>query len=155
METQIICGNKYWLSNQTIGLAVSFKNLPEEIKVQGETFFFPTPFHVSLVYIGKIIQKYDISIPNFENKIVNDFCDFTKANNIEITSLSDEYRLVSRDGINKTVVIMCEVSNLNKFFDFLNKKYSLNVKYLPTHITLYNTIKGKSGIYLLDSDDLK
>ncbi len=50
---------------------------------------------------------------------------------------------------------MCEVSNLNKFFDLMNKKYGLNIKYPSPHATLYNVLKGKSGIYLMDSDDIK
>ena len=50
---------------------------------------------------------------------------------------------------------MCQMLNLNKFFDLINKKYGLNIKYPTTHITLYNTFKNKPGIFLMDSDDIK
>jgi len=147
---QIDALNKDW-----IGLPVFFENLPEEIKIKGDTFYFPTPFHISLVYIGKIIEKYNISIPDFRDKIIDDFSNFTKTDNIEVIKYNNKYKLVSRDGINKTIVVMCEVSNLNNFFDFINKKYELNIKYPATHVTLYNTSKGKSGIWLMDEDDIK
>src|SRR3989344_8677913 len=129
MERTFICRNsKYELmavDNEVIYLLVSFNNLPEEIMVKGITLYLPSPFHVSLVYIGKIIERYNISIPDFLNKIVEDFCNFTKTNNIEVTNYKDEYKFVTRDNIKKTVVVMCEVSNLNNFFDLINKKYEL------------------------------
>ena len=155
-EIKFICeSKKYIISERVIWLPVSFENLPEEIKVQGCNLYLPNPFHVSLVYIGKIIERYNISIPDFLNKIVDDFCNFTRVNDIDITGYNNEYRFCSRDGVKKTVVVTCEVSNLNKFFDFINKKYGLNIKYMPTHVTLYSTTKNESGIFLMDEDDIK
>ena len=52
------------------------------------------------------------------------------------------------------MIVTCEVSNINKFFDLINKKYGLNIKYPPAHVTLY-TLKDSLGIYLIDSDDIK
>jgi len=158
MEKKFICGkDKYelgGLNTDLIFLPVSFENIPQEIKAQEYTLYFPTPFHVSLVYIGKIVKKYSISIPDFLNKIVGDFCNFIKTNPIEVIRYNNEFRLANRDG-KKTIVVMCEVSNLNKFFDFVNQKYKLNIKYTPTHVTLYNTVKGEPGISLMDLDDIK
>jgi hypothetical protein len=154
-----ICGsNKYKVigeNNDVISISVSFDNLPEEIVVKGETLYFPNSFHVSLVYIQRIIERYKITIPDFKNKILNDFCDFTKECDVDIVHYKDEWRFCTRDNIKKTVVVMCEISNLNKFFDFINKKYGLKIEYPTTHVTLYNTLKGKPGIYLMDNDDIK
>ena len=154
-----ICGNsKYELAGvngDVISLPLSFDNLPEKIQVKGETLYTPTPYHISLVCIGIIKGKYNIGIPDFINKIVEDFCEFTKENKIEITRYKDEYRFVDDKQSKKTVVVMCEVSNLDKFFDFINQKYKLNIKYPAPHVTLYNTLKGKPGIPLIDEDDLK
>ncbi len=145
---QLDATNKDW-----IGFPVSFKNLPEEVTVQGEKFYFPTPFHVSLVYIGKMIEKYNISIPNFKDKTIEDFSEFTKANDISIVRYN-EFRLVARDD-KKAILVMCEVSNLNNFFDLINKKYGLKIKYMTTHVTLYNKVKGGKGIWLMDEEDIK
>lgn len=159
METEFICGgSKYeiYKTTNTIGLPITLNNLPETIQIKGDTLYFPGPFHVSLFYTGRYIDKYGISIPDFVNKIVRDFCDFTKTNNIEFLGYKNEYRLVSRDDLwKKTVVVMCEISNLNKFFDSVNKKYNLKIKYPVPHVTIYNTKKGEPGMYLLDSDDIE
>jgi hypothetical protein len=154
MSSEFMCGNeKYKIGNDTIYLPVSFNNLPEEIQVKGQTLYLPTPFHVSLVYIGKMIEKYNISIPNFKEKIASDFCEFTKAHDINILRYN-EFRFVEKEE-KKTVIVMCEVSNLDKFFDLINKKYGLHIKYMTTHITLYGNLKKKSGIWLMDEDDIK
>lgn len=155
--SEFICGtNKYEIGgeSQTIFLPVSFENLPEEIKVQGQTLYLPSPFHVSLVYIGKMIKKYKITIPDFANKIVGDFCDFTKTNDIDLIRYTNEFKFVTKNE-KQTVVVMCEVSNLNKFFDLINQKYRLNVLYMPTHVTVYGDVKGRRGVWLMDEDDIK
>jgi len=162
MNSRFICGNnKYKIGGtkeDTIYLPVSFTNLPKEIEVRIGTsrqmLHLPSSFHVSLVYIGKIIEKYNISIPDFVNKIIDDFCNFTKTNDIEVLFYSDEYRFVSRDN-KKTIVAMCKVSNLNEFFILINKKYKLNIKYMTTHVTLYVNLKNKYGVFLMDEDDIK
>jgi hypothetical protein len=158
MSERFICGgNKYelmGLNENVISLSVSFENLPKKIQVKEDTFYLPSPFHISLIYIQRIIDNYNILIPDFFNKIIEDFCDFTKTNNIELIGYKNEYKLVERNG-KKTIVVMCEVSNLNKFFDLINEKYELNIKYPTTHVTLYNVLKGEPGVYLMDSDDIK
>lgn len=161
MDSEFICGGKEYeayIQNDeytTIGIPVNLLNLPEEINVQGLTLYLPNPFHVSLFYMKRSIDRYNISIPDFTSKILDDFCEFTKNNKIKITSFkNNEYRLVSRDGVWKTVVVMCEVSNLNKFFDFVNNKYDLKIKHPTPHVTLYNTRKREHGMYLMDSDDI-
>jgi len=157
--SNFICGSKkhelIGVDNDVITISVSFENLQEEIRAHEETLYLPSPFHVSLVYIGKIIQRYNVTIPDFRTKILNDFCEFTKENEVDIVGYRDEYRFCSRDGIKKTVVVMCEVSNLNRFFDFINAKYGLNIRYPTTHATLYNTLKGEPGISLMDEDDIR
>src|SRR3989344_5957913 len=131
MSSRFICETKKYKiggekEDTTIYLPVSFEGLPEEVKVQEQTLYFPNPFHVSLVYIGKIVEKYNITIPNFLNKIVNDFCEFTKTHDIEVVRYNNEFKFVARND-KKTVIVMCEVSNLNKFFDSINKKYELHI----------------------------
>jgi len=130
MSERFICGgNKYelmGLNENVISLSVSFENLPKKIQVKEDTFYLPSPFHISLIYIQRIIDNYNILIPDFFNKIIEDFCDFTKTNNIELIGYKNEYKLVERNG-KKTIVVMCEVSNLNKFFDLINEKYELAI----------------------------
>jgi hypothetical protein len=49
---------------------------------------------------------------------------------------------------------MCDISNLNNFFDLINKKYDLQIEYQPTHVTLY-TLQPNKGIFLADSGDIE
>lgn len=75
MNKQFICEeNKYIFQHRTIGLPVSFLNLPKTIQIEGYTLLLKSSFHISLVCIGKIIEKYNISTPEFENSVIKDFC---------------------------------------------------------------------------------
>ena len=67
MEKRNICNNKfsYNLKNKVVGLPVAFKGFPGEIKVEKNDLMLRESFHVSLVCVGKIIEKYNISISLF------------------------------------------------------------------------------------------
>ncbi len=152
MDAELICENKFKYGHRTIALPVKLENLPDSIVVEGHTLFLKNSFHVSLICIGKIIEKHEISISDFENKIINDFCEFSKTNDIRILKYSD-YKFAARDEL-KTVIVMCEVSNLYTFFKIINTKYRLEIEYPPTHVTLY-AHDGKTGIFLTDSNNIK
>ncbi len=153
---KFICGHeKYMLAGQkgdSITLPVSFSNLPSNIEINGYELLLKPEFHVSLVCIGKIIEKHGVTISNFIEKVANDFCEFIKSNKVEVSHYRDEFLFASEDE-KRTVVMMCDVSNLNRFFDIINEKYDLALKYPPTHVTLY-TLTGL-GIFLTDSDDIE
>jgi hypothetical protein len=148
-----ICGNKFqYTVNKTIILPVKLENLPNELQIESNTLLLQSSFHVSLVCIGKIIEKHNISVPDFENKIINDFCKFCETNKIEVLEY-DDFKFVVQDDL-KTVIVMCKVSNLDRFFGLINKKYELNIEYPPTHVTLY-ILPDKHGIFLTDASDIK
>lgn len=157
MSKKFICGgNKYEIggpNSDTIGLPVVLNNLPDKIIMEGYTLMRKTSFHCSLVCIGKIIEKNKIQISDFLNKVITEFCEFTKNNPIELLGYQNEFRFVSEKE-KCSVVIMCDISNLNKFFNLINKKYKLNIEYPPTHVTLY-TLQLDIGIFLTDSTDIK
>jgi hypothetical protein len=158
MGGKFICGgNKFELGDPNvkavIGLPVSVIKLPPKIEVEGCELYSRTKFHVSLVYIGQIIEKHKVSVFNFIDKVVEDFCDYTKNNEIKLLRYRDEFRFVSR-GDRKSVVVKCDVSNLSEFFNLMNKKYDLQVECTPTHVTLY-TLQPDVGISLTDSGDIQ
>jgi hypothetical protein len=103
--------------------------------------------------MGQIIKKHGVSTPNFAEGVMVDFCDFVQKNPIELLRYRDEYRFMAEDE-KRAVVIMCDVSNLDKFFDHLNSKYKLTLEYPPTHVTLY-TLQPNVGIFMTDSADLQ
>ncbi|MES2315464.1 MAG: hypothetical protein V4486_01880 [Patescibacteria group bacterium] len=158
MGAQNICeGIKYTISaTNTIALPISLENLPKEIIVNGKKLLLKPSFHVSLVCINEIINKHNITILNFVDSVVQDFCDFVSKNDIKLLSYLNEFKLVTdnNDRDWHTVVVLCKVSNLDKFFDIVNSKYKLEIEYPPTHITLYVT-EAKPGIFLTDAKDVK
>ncbi len=154
MEEKFICNDeKYTLKKQTISLPVAIQGLPDKLEIGGYTLLRRSSFHVSLVCIGKIIEKEGIQIPEFENAIINDFCEFVSQNDISLIRYRDEFRFVVQNE-RRSVVAMCEVTNLEKFFDLLNKKYKLHLKVPPTHVTLY-TLQLNLGIFLTDLSDIQ
>ncbi|MBI3888425.1 hypothetical protein HY311_01380 [Candidatus Nomurabacteria bacterium] len=151
---EFICGNKYMISvNDTILLPVLLDNLPSKITVDSNELLLKSAFHISLVCIKEIIRKHNIIIPNFKDLVVNDFCEFTKNNDINLLNYLDEFKLIVEDDL-RAVVVLCKVSNLDKFFELINNKYGLKIEYPPTHVTLY-TPEGKPGIFLTDANDIK
>ncbi|MDD4901610.1 MAG: hypothetical protein PHE24_00540 [Patescibacteria group bacterium] len=154
MKEKFICGTKkYLLEWGNITLPVLLKELPREIEVEGYRLALKSSFHVSLVCPGKIIEKNNISIKNFADLVIKDFCEFTKDHDVSLTGYRDEFRFVAQNE-RRTVVMMVKVSNLDSFFDLLNRKYDLKLEVPPTHITLY-TLQSDIGIYLTDQKDLK
>lgn len=154
MKINNICGRYTISATNTISLPVSLGNLPDEIVINSNKLVLKSSFHVSLVCINEIIKKHRISIPEFRDAIVQDFCNFVKTSDVTLLNYLEDFKFVEEND-QKTVVIMCEVSNIDKFFDLINKKYELNIEYQSTHVTLYNTLKGQPGISLMDSDEIK
>ncbi len=153
MERRTICEGSFVFGHNTISLSVSLDNIPNKITFEGNDFFINDFLHISLVCIGKIIEKYNVSIPDFENKIINDFCEFSKNNKVGLIEYSNDFKFAQKDD-KKTIVAICKVSNLDKFLRLVNKKYGLNIEYPPTHVTLYK-LEGKLGIFLTDASDIK
>ena len=157
MSNNYICNsNKYTLGGQTgdsIALPVTVSGLPDQVEVEGNILLRKTSFHVSLVCIGQIIKKHAISTPDFIEKVINDFCEFTKDNDISFVQYRDEFRFVEENE-RKSVVVMCDISNLDTFFDLFNEEYNLTLEYQSTHVSLY-TLQPNNAIFLTDSTDLE
>lgn len=152
MERKLICGDKFVFGHGTISLPVSLKDVPNEIIYLGDTFLVNDFLHVSLVCIEKIIEKYNVKISDFKDKIIKDFCEFSDKNDVGSVFYNNDYRFAEKDD-KKTIIITCKVPNLDKFFELINKKYELNIEYPPTHVTLYK-LPGKMGIFLTDASDI-
>jgi hypothetical protein len=154
MQYKNICNSdKYFFYHDTICTPVTFGDLPEEIVVENETFFKKSDFHISLVAMGKIIEKNKITTPEFKESIVSDFCEFVAENPINLIGFKSEYRLASEKQLN-SIVAMCDVSNLEEFFAHINEKYSLHLEVPPTHVTLYTSHRNL-GIFLTDASDIE
>ena len=150
-----ICdSDRYTISpTNTIALPVALENLPNEIKIEEEILVLKSSFHISLVCINQIVLKYKVDILNFRDLVLKDFCEFTKTNDISLVKYTNEFKFAVENDL-KTIIVLCDVSNLNNFFHLINKKYGLNIEYPPTHVTLY-ALPNKLGIFLTDSNDIE
>ncbi len=150
---KFICGNKYTISGtNTIALSVDISNLPARINVENSDLVVKSAFHISLVCINEIIRKNKIMDTNFKDSVVADFCNFVQGNDVDLIKYTNEFRFLEQND-QKSIVVFCEVSNINKFFDILNEKYNLNLECPPMHVTIY-LLEGKLGIFLTDTNDL-
>ncbi len=152
MKNYICDKNKYFFGNGYIATSVEIENLPKKLTLNNRTFLIKSSFHVSLVCVKNIVLRLG---EDFEQKIINLFCDFTSKNKISFIDYKEEIRYaVDKKTGRETIIIMCDVSNLKKFFGALNKKFGLNTETPPTHVTLY-TLQQDKGIGLNNISDIK
>jgi hypothetical protein len=144
METKnYICnGNAFAYSKGYIGLPVVVERLPETLTIKGETLQLKSSFHVSLVCVKNILEQ----LPDAEQEIIDEFCRFSKENEVSFGNYTGEFRFVE-DGDRKTLVALCEISNLTHFADQLSKRLDIEIPCQPTHVTLY-TLQPDVGIGL-------
>ena len=154
---EFICGgDKYEVGGpklDSIGLRVAPVGLPPTIGAEGLTLKLKGHLHVTLVAIGKIIERHGVANPNFKDTVMADFCEFVRDNPIELVRYRDEYRFMWQDE-RRSVVVMCDVSNLDTFYNQLNAKWGLQLEYPPTHVTLYS-LDGNLGVFMVDSSDVQ
>lgn len=152
MDSYICNGNKYRYSKGYIGLPIEINaSLPKEIGVESNTLTIKSSFHISLVCVKNILNQN--SREGLEKKIIESFCKFTTENDISFIRFTDEFRFAISEG-RKTIVAMCEVSNLNKFFRLLSEELGVEVPTQPTHVTLY-TLQPDLGIGLNSQEELE
>lgn len=154
MAYEPICNGVYHIGNtETISLPIHIPGIPETVDVEGYTLKRRSEFHVSLVCIGRIRERFPSVAKDFTEDTIREFCAYVAQRPVVFVAFRNEFRFVSF-GEQKTLVAMADVSHLAGFFNRLNEKHGLALEYPPTHVTLY-TLDGKPGIFLLDSNDIK
>ncbi|MCR4263754.1 MAG: hypothetical protein NUV98_03500 [Candidatus Roizmanbacteria bacterium] len=144
-ERNYICGgNKFTYSKGYITLPVEINDLPESILIEGETLYKKPSFHASLLCVKDIIEKHGNG--NMEERILNFFCSFVKENDISFVKYSGEFRFAKSEE-RKSLVALCEISNLKKFSESLGQELGIEIPPQPTHVTLY-TLQPDVGIGL-------
>ncbi len=152
MKNYICNENEYFFGNGYIATSVEIKDLPKTLGINGKILFLKSSFHVSLVCVKNIVSKYG---GNFEQKVIDFFCDFVSKNKMSFANYKNEFRYaVDKETGKETVIVMCDVSNIKEFFEALNKKLGFNVETPPTHITLY-TLQQDKGIGLNNNPDIE
>lgn len=145
-----ICGGtKFAYSKGYIGLPVEIINLPDTVLVEGETLQKKSSFHVSLVCVKDILAGRDI----LEQDVIDAFCTFVKQKDISFVRYTGEFRF-ARHEERRTLVALCEVSNLPGFSQALGDTFGITLAPQPTHVTLY-TLQPDAGIGLNGPADME
>lgn len=147
MRHYICGGNKYQSGEGYIYLPVKITNLPNTITISGDILGIKNEFHVSLVNTKRLAYE------NIEEKVINYFCDFTSKNEVSFLKYRDEFRLVKR-GWELSIIVMCDISNLELFFKEMEKDVGIKADLQPTHVTLY-TLKPSTGIGVSSQSELR
>lgn len=137
----------------SIGLPIRLNNLPAELTIDGYRMVRKKAFHVTLVPVGNIAQRHEINDPNLLEELLKDFQQFVAQHPIRFLRLTNEFRFVTQNN-RRTIVGMCEVENLDKFYATINLQYNFIFEVPPTHVTLY-TLYGGPGIFLIDHMDIE
>ncbi len=146
MENYICGGNKYIYKGGYVALPVEVKDLPNTISVQGNELLLKSSFHVSLVCVKRLIEPYGEAAADIEQKILELFCAFVSKNAISFLTYKNEFRFAVFEE-RKSAIVLCEVSNLDKFPQLLKSELGIEIPVQPTHVTLY-TLEPDAGIGL-------
>lgn len=149
LKNYICGGDKFAYSKGYIGLPVEVGDLPDTVIVEGETLHRKSSFHVSLVCVKDILSKN----PDVEQEVLDAFCSFAEKKNISFIRYTGEFRFAQHEE-KKTLVALCEISNLLEFSESLGRKLGMIFPLQPTHVTLY-TLQPNAGIGLNSPADME
>ena len=149
MKKFICDGEKYKFGDGYIYMPIKIENLPQQITINEYSLQVKPEFHCSLVCIKGISPEYG---DNIEEKIIEYFCDFASKNEVSFLNYRNEFRLVKKED-KVSIVVMCDISNLENFFNTLEKEHNINADTQPTHITLY-TLQPNIGIGIPSKKEL-
>ncbi|HEX8591435.1 MAG TPA: hypothetical protein VF696_01645 [Candidatus Paceibacterota bacterium] len=145
-----ICGARTHAYGQGyIGLPVTVEGLPQEISVGEINLQAKSTFHVSLLCVKYLIRKYGESV---EQDLLSLFCEFTRENSVSFVRYTGEFRFAEMME-RKSIIAMCEVSNLESFFELARRELRISLQSQPTHVTLY-TLQPELGIGLNTQRDI-
>lgn len=127
---------------------IQLPSLPETVVIDGIKLSLKTSFHVSLICVKQFLE-----FENIEERAVSSFCAFAASHEVSFVRFTGEFRLAQFEG-RKSLVALCEISNIDLLFKFLSKELGVEVPPQPTHVTLY-TLQKDVGIGLNSDSEMK
>jgi hypothetical protein len=138
-----ICGgSKFLYAKGYIGLPITITGLPESIVIEGQTLVRKNSFHVSLLCVKDLLAEN----AGIEIDVIKAFCTYANQNDIAFATYTGEFRF-AQAGERKSLIALCEISNLHGLANEMSKATGLPVPSQPTHVTLY-TLQPNLGIGL-------
>lgn len=133
---------------------IQLGNAPDKVLVNNSELLKKGEFHISIMAIKNLAPLLNSeNIEQASEQLKQDFLDFVETQNLSNFTLTNEHRLVTRDG-RITVVAMANLQDVDELFDYLRKKHDVDFPTQPTHITLY-TLQPEAGIGILSQQELE
>jgi hypothetical protein len=133
---------------------IRLEGLPNSVIVNDKKLVLKEELHITLVMARRLAPLVNgVNSETIQNEIIKMFDDFASKNILKTYELTNELRLVERDG-KMTVIVMVKVPGLEVFFDELREKYHVDLPLQPTHITLYS-LSPEVGISILSDEVLQ
>ncbi len=142
-----------------MGMKKEMPELPTSVQIGDAELIPRTSFHTTLVCLKDIQRRLDNDwgvekeSEEVAIKTLQIFQDFITKERIEFLGLRDELRFVER-GEKKSLIVMCDVSNIGNLFARLSREFKIDIPAQPTHITLY-TLQPNIGIAISDQAELE
>ncbi|MDB5190101.1 MAG: hypothetical protein JWN49_427 [Parcubacteria group bacterium] len=133
-----------------LALPISLEGLPPRLQAGNLDLHAKATFHVSLMCVKNLIRKHG---NNIEDEILGLFCSYTKEHEVNFVKYTGEFRFAETME-RKTIIALCEISNLDNFFRFAEQQLNISIPLQPTHVTLY-TLQPEMGIGLNSADEMQ
>ncbi|MBU1293111.1 alginate lyase family protein [Patescibacteria group bacterium] len=131
-----------------------FADIPEHVFVDGIELERKTSFHVSLFELPHLVafiaERTGVSPDEVEKKVLAHFLSYVAEKPITFKAFLDDFRCVEKEE-RKSVVVRCEIHNLNGFFEVLENEFGISVYRQPAHVTIYTLGLNKGiGLHTLE-----
>jgi hypothetical protein len=125
---------------------VDVLELPSTIEIDGQTLYIKDEFHITLLGARYLAEWIDpANVETLTGELLQEFDEFVSTNTLENYEINSELRLV-KENDQKTIIVLASVQNLDRLFDQLNQKFSMDLPRQISHVTLYRYPKDFVGI---------
>ena len=125
-----------------------FQNMPDTLAVDGTELKIKSEFHISLFELEHLasflVQATEKSFEEVQENVLSIFSSYVAKKPMTFTGFLDDFRVVEKEE-RKSIVVRCQMENLNGFFEALESTFGASVYRQPAHVTIY-TLGHNKGI---------
>lgn len=131
-----------------------FRELPETVTVFKTLLTKRPEFHVTIGCITDIVSRTSkIPTLKLENMLLSLFVEQVQKTPIRLVSYSNDFRYATSNE-RRSLVVRCEVSNMEKLYQLWEKELEAPISRQPTHVTIY-TLAPYPGISISSYEEME
>ena len=128
-----------------------FAKLPETVTTRGMALYRKKEFHVTLAYFQALLS--DAGMSDSKESLLREFSEFVAMHPVIFRTFRDDMRFASREK-KRSVVVRCEVSNVEELFQKWETILGIKLDRQPTHVTVY-TLQPEIGIGINTMEEME